>query len=341
MAATLDLIKKPTARGAPRPLRCVTLKAFAGLLAVFGAACGSPAPSNERATADARCSAIEILVGFGIGGGTDLFSRTLAGALRKDLGAPVQVVNITGGSGVSAFRELMKRPANGCTLLALTSDYVVLHTLQPKDVDLNRLAPLARAHTELGLLSGRADGPASWDALVALAKAEDRRLLIGGVGARSFDRAAVDITLADAGIAYRYIPYSGAKAMQTDLFGGRLDAVYDEFGVMKPVYEAGAARPFMVFNDEPIALLPDTPTASALGLNVAPSIWRGVAMHWETPGADIDRLALAIGRALQSDSYKTYEAQRRLDLMQGGLSAADFTTALASDQREFAAVLIK
>lgn len=288
---------------------------------------------------EAPCSAVEILVGFGIGGGTDLFSRTLSVGLSDDLGVPVKVINITGGSGVGAFRELMRRPVDGCTLLALTSDYVVLDVLQPKDVDLDRLAPLARAHTELGLLSTRTEGAENWQDLITDVKAQDRRLLIGGVGARSFDRTAVNITLSNAKVPFRYIPYNGTKEMHADLFGGRLDAIYDEFGVMQPIFEANEARPLMTLSEAPEGLLTDTPSSTSLGLNAAPPIWRGTVMHADTPAADVARYAAAIQRAMQTDTYKNYETGRRLNLMQGQLDAEGFKAALARDRIDFSAVL--
>ena len=289
----------------------------------------------NAARADASCRAIEILVGFGVGGGTDLFARNMATGLRRVIGLPVQVVNITGGSGVGAFRELVKRRADGCTLLALTTDYVVLSVLQPEDVDLNRLRPVLRAHTELGLLSTRRDGEVNWAALRENAREEDRKLLIGGVGARSFDRAAVDITLGEAGLPYRYIPYGGAKEMQADLLGGRLDAIYDEFGVMKPMLDAGEARALVVFNEYPVDLLPDTPPARALDLNVAPPIWRGLAIHAETPDTDISRLIDAAQKAMATPHYREYEMLRHLDLMDGALDGPAFASALAGERAAF------
>lgn len=259
--------------------------------------------------------------------------------MRADMGTPVQVVNITAGSGRGAFRELMKRPADGCTLLALTSDYLVLEAIHGDEVDLGQLTLLARAHAELGLLSARGDAPARWEDIVERARQDNRRVLVGGTGAKSFDRTAVDITLGASDIAYRYIPYNGTKEMQADLLGGRLDAVYDEYGVMKPLYEAGVATPLLVMSDTPLARLNTVPTATALGLEAAPAIWRGIGIHAETQETDKLRLAKATARALRSDAYVAYEKARNLDLLEGRLDGPAFAHALAQERGAFQAAL--
>ncbi|MEM8985116.1 MAG: tripartite tricarboxylate transporter substrate-binding protein [Pseudomonadota bacterium] len=287
------------------------------------------------------CSAFEIVVGFGVGGGTDLFARTLSKALQDDVGVPVQIVNITAGSGVAAFRDVLRRPKDGCSLLALTTDYIVLASVQPQDVDLSQLRFLTRAHAELGLLSAKSDLDGGWNAILARARNEDRPLLVGGVGARSFDRAVVNLALknAPASIRFRYIPYSGAKEMQADLLGGRLDLIYDEYGVMKPLLDAGKAKAVVFFYNEPLDVLPGVPTTTDLGLTTPPPIWRGLGMHKNVPDPIAIKLESAILEALNSPAYKVYEQNRRLDLIDGRLDGAAFTAAIDEELIQFKAVL--
>ncbi|MEM6650238.1 MAG: tripartite tricarboxylate transporter substrate-binding protein [Pseudomonadota bacterium] len=295
------------------------------LTALLISSCSQTTPESGE------CKSIEILVGFGIGGGTDSFARNLSIGLSDGLDKPVQVVNITGGSGLTAYRTLLKRPADGCTLLALTTDYIVLAVFQPDDVDFNNLDLLARAHTELGLLSTYREGPNDWQSLVDELREEDRPLLVGGVGARSFDRVAVDVTLENAGIPYRYIPYNGAKEMQADLLGERLDVVYDEFGVMKSMYAAREAKGLILFNDRKFSIIDRAEPANLAGLTVAPSIWRGIAVHADTDQAQKDNLEQAVLSAMLGETYKKFEAARSLDLLEGRLGAEEFEKAVAQE----------
>ena len=281
--------------------------------------CGLLAACDVTPPAAEACKRLEILVGFGIGGGTDTFARQLAAPLSEVAGLPVQVANLTAGSGIAAYRELLARPADGCTLLAVTSDYPILSLYEPETIDLDALDFLVRAHAEIGLLLERSGAQGSWPALLEHLRRERRSLLVGGVGARSFDRSAIAIALADQGLRYRYIPYGGAREMQADLLGGRLDAMYEEFGAAKGLLDSGQVEALVVLTENRVEMLPDAATAAELGLPVPPPIWRGIAMRNAVPDDRIAEVAAAVNHALQSETYVAYEQGRYLHLGQGYL----------------------
>lgn len=306
---------------------------FLGTLVL--ASCGG----GDQPSADGgKCRSIEILVGFGVGGGTDLFARNTAQAMSKAVGTPVQVLNLTAGNGIAAYRELMNRPADGCTLLALTSDYVVLSTLQPDDINLSALTYLVRAHEELGLLVGRAEQQdQQFKGLVKAASDEQRALTIGGTGTRSFDRAVVDYVLADSTVDYRYISYGGSKSMHSDLLGGRIDLMYEEYSVIKPLIEAGQVRPVVALAAEVSqSNLSDAQTVVGAGLKTPPRIWRGLAMHGGTNPEAVALLSEALSEALAADSYVAYEQDRDLYQPAQRLEGPGFAARVSTERQLFA-----
>ncbi|MBO6675261.1 MAG: tripartite tricarboxylate transporter substrate binding protein [Rhizobiales bacterium] len=286
------------------------------------------------------CSSVELIVGFGAGGGTDLFARSIQPRIEEELGVPVQVLNITGGSGVVAFRDVMRRPADGCTIFGINTDYVLLEvTGAAAELSLLDMSPLVRAHVDIGLLNASASGAESFEAMVMTARNEGRDLLIGGVGAGSFDEGAVMILMDQSDIGYRFIPYDGAQEMHADLLGGRLDLAYDEVGVMLPMAEAGQVRPLLVAFDERIDSLPEVPTAGELGLNVSPPIWRGVAVRRETPEDIKQAIASAVEAALSDERYRAYEIGRSLDIVPGFAGPDAFPDIVRLEIENFAASL--
>ncbi|MEM9422465.1 MAG: tripartite tricarboxylate transporter substrate-binding protein [Pseudomonadota bacterium] len=285
------------------------------------------------------CPTVEILVGFGVGGGTDAFARALSAALEPTLGTDVQVINIKSGGGISAYRELIRRPKDGCTMMALTSDYVVLALAQPKDIDLEALSYIARAHTELGLLYGHGEEEEGWVGLANEAQGRDRPLLIGGVGARSFDRMAVTLALSTSSMRYRYIPYNSSKQAQADLLGGRLDAIYEEYGGGKPLTDAKLIRPIVAFSVGRLGVLPTVPTTGELGLRTPPPIWRGLAVAKGVPSDIIEELRRAVREAMSSNSYKEYEKARALNMIEGKAFGQAFEKEVQTDLKAFGEVM--
>ncbi|MFO1159334.1 MAG: tripartite tricarboxylate transporter substrate-binding protein [Reyranellaceae bacterium] len=62
---------------------------------------------------------VQILVGYGPGGGTDIMARVLAGPLGRQLGQPVVVRNIAGAGGQIAATALLNEGGDGHAVLAI------------------------------------------------------------------------------------------------------------------------------------------------------------------------------------------------------------------------------
>jgi tripartite-type tricarboxylate transporter receptor subunit TctC len=60
---------------------------------------------------------IELIAPYAPGGGTDTSARLLASYASKKLGQPVQVVNVTGASGITGSLQMLNAAADGYTLL--------------------------------------------------------------------------------------------------------------------------------------------------------------------------------------------------------------------------------
>ena len=63
---------------------------------------------------------IRLVVGFGVGGPTDIPARFIADKLSESLGQRVVVENKPASGGIVATRDVIARPADGYTLLLCT-----------------------------------------------------------------------------------------------------------------------------------------------------------------------------------------------------------------------------
>src|SRR5438132_707024 len=77
---------------------------------------------------------VTLIVPWAAGGGADLVSRILAAGLEKELGQPVNVVNRTGGSGVTGHTAIMTAVPDGYTLGVATSEIATFKTIGLADI---------------------------------------------------------------------------------------------------------------------------------------------------------------------------------------------------------------
>lgn len=286
--------------------------------------------------ADYPCDSVEWIVGWGAGGGSDTFARSMAPGVGDALGVPVTVINMPGASSITAMEEVLARDADGCTLFSVTPDQLTNEITGLTDLSHIDLAPVMRAHVDIGMLYGAEDGGiGSWDDVASA----DKELLVGGTGAASFDEIVVSIILDSAGVGYRYIPYENASDMHADLIGGRLDMIYDEVSVMAPMIEAGQVKPLLALADESLEAYADVPAAGGKGYDVPPSLWRGVSVKAGTDEAAVSQLEAAFMAAADTPVYQEFEAGRMLNLYPGRQGAADFSATLAKEHDAYKSVI--
>ena len=83
------------------------------LLAVFAAVSISQAHAQDAEKAFYAGKTVRMIVGSGVGGGYDVFSRLIAPYLAKTLGTTVVVENVPGAGGLLALNKLYVAPPDG------------------------------------------------------------------------------------------------------------------------------------------------------------------------------------------------------------------------------------
>ena len=92
-------------------------------IALFLAACGDGGGAEDEADGEDGASsfpsdAIEYVVPYSAGGGTDTAARMMSPALSSALGVAVNVQIRSGGAGSTGSLYVIEEPADGYTLLA-------------------------------------------------------------------------------------------------------------------------------------------------------------------------------------------------------------------------------
>lgn len=287
---------------------------------------------------------IEYVVGWGAGGGSDIFARIINIPVRRSLNTNIAVINMPGAASAIAMEYVQKQPADGYTLLGLTSE-LVSNQLQGRSAYTHKdFSPIMRAHVDTGMIQTAPKSPfKTWAEFLNFAKTGGRKIRFGGTGAAGFDEIASLVILDSAGIADKvtYVPYDSAGEMHAALLGGHLDAMYEEPGITLDMIQTGKMIPLIVFTKERLKKFPDVPSAGELGYAIPPMIWRGVVVKKGTPQNIVDILEAAYKKAMDSDMYKAFEKQGLLDLVPGYLGSKDFAADLDREYEVYKKIIQK
>src|SRR5688572_1367222 len=94
---------------------------------------------------------------WSVGGGTNLVSREIAGLLEAELQVPVNVINATGGSGVTGHTRGALAKPDGYTLTMITVELNMLHWRGLTNISYRDFDPLVLLNRDDAALFVRAD----------------------------------------------------------------------------------------------------------------------------------------------------------------------------------------
>ncbi|NYT35953.1 tripartite tricarboxylate transporter substrate binding protein [Allopusillimonas soli] len=252
--------------------------------------------------------AIEIVVPFSPGGGTDQISRTIADGMAKSLGQPVVVMNKPGAGTIIGTGYVAKAKPDGYTLVMATFAHVVnpsLHKDLPFDIDKD-FKPVALVGTSPNVLVVNSKSPyKSVKDIIDYAKAHPSKLTFGSYGTGTSAHLAAALFENLANVKMTHVPYKGSSPAITDLLGGQIDMVFSTAASVSQYVKAGRLRAIAVTAKERSTAFPDTPTIAESGLpDYAAESWYGLLAPAGTPDEAIQVLNQAAGKAIQSDEFQ-------------------------------------
>ena len=97
------------------------------------------------------------------------------------------------------------------------------------------------------------------------------------------------------------VPYKGAQAVYTDLFGGRVDLFFDNTATARPFVNGGQAKPIVTSNSGRDPVMPQVPDGRDAGLpGLVLESWIGLFAPAQTPRPVIEKLRAALAKVMQS-----------------------------------------
>jgi tripartite-type tricarboxylate transporter receptor subunit TctC len=253
------------------------------------------------------------------GGGSDRIARQLATLLEQDLHVPVNVINATGGDGVTGHsRGALARP-DGYTMTLITVEITTLHWRQMTSISHRDFAPIGLVNRDAAAVFVRSDAP--WHTLRDLEQAirtAPGTLRASGTAAAGIWHLAVAGWLTAVGLQPAdviWVSIAGAAPSLQELMAGGLDIVVCSLPEARALLDAGRVRSLGVMAHDRVAQFPSVPTLKEQGVDFSLGTIRALAVPGGVPPDRLRTLAEAVRRVVQSDAY------------QSSLSSAGFTPA--------------
>jgi tripartite-type tricarboxylate transporter receptor subunit TctC len=276
--------------------RLVCIAAFALFAAPLGAnAQGYPSRS------------ITVVVPFPAGGPSDVVARIVTEEMGKILGQSMVVENVGGAGGTIGSARVVAANPDGYTLLAGSmGSHVAAPVLTSVKYDSERdFMPIGFTAHAPAVIVAKKDFPAKdLREFVDYLKehGDGVKQAHGGIGSSS--HMACLMFSSAAGVRPSLVAYRGTGPALNDLIGGHVDFFCEQAVSVIPQIAAGTIKAYGVSSSERLAVLPNVPTAKEAGVNYQMSIWAGIFAPKGTPKPIIDKLAAALGRALDNSAVQ-------------------------------------
>jgi tripartite-type tricarboxylate transporter receptor subunit TctC len=251
---------------------------------------------------------IRIIVGFAVGGATDVAARIIAAKMSEELGQTMIVENRPGASTTIAGETVAKSDPDGYTLfMAGNANAVnaVAESKLPFNV-LHDFAPIGIAVTSPSVLVAHPDsGIKSVADLIAKAKANPDKVMYASAGAAAVSHLAGELLSYDQGIKLTHVPYKGSTQAMTDVLAGRVPIMFAPISTALPHIRSGKLVPLAVTFPQRLDDLPETPTLAETGIkNVDLSIWFGLVAPKGTAPDRLAKLGAAMDKTLKRDDVR-------------------------------------
>lgn len=252
---------------------------------------------------------ITIVVPYPPGGSNDVFARTIAKEMGEHLKQAVIVDNRPGASGNTGTAAVVRAPADGYTLVAVSSSMTTNAAIQPKMPfdPVKDLAPVAMfAEGPFIVAVNNSFAAKTPTELIQIIRSQPGKFNYASSGTGSVNQFGTELLKAQAGNLFiTHIPYRGMGPAVTDLISGQVQVLMASGPSLLPMVRAGRVRAVGITSPKVSPIAPElTPMATAIP-GYEYSLWWGLLAPAGTPAAVVNKLNAAVNQALSKTAIKS------------------------------------
>jgi tripartite-type tricarboxylate transporter receptor subunit TctC len=281
---------------------------------------------------------ITVINAFPPGGANDLVTRPVAAALEQIFKHPVVVETKAGAGGQIGAQVASAAKPDGYTILSHNngiSGYAEVDKLfgrQPKTTRADFI-PLARliADPVVVLVNDQQPYKTLKEFIDDANKKPDSIVYSSGGLYGATHIPVVLFEKAVGGLKLRHLPTNGGGPAITSVLGNNAQVTVQTVSASLSHVKSGKLRALAILADKRSKALPDVPTMKELGYDLEYYLWVGLFAPKGTPANVVATLVDAIGKAANTDQFKTAITNIGLDV--GYQNAADFAKFWETDAK--------
>jgi tripartite-type tricarboxylate transporter receptor subunit TctC len=283
---------------------------------------------------------VRIMVGAAPGGAFDILARLIGQRLSERLGQPFIIENRSGAGSNIAAEAVVNAPADGYTLLLVSSANAINATLYEK-LSFNfirDIAPVASIVRQPQIMLVNPSFPAKTvPEFIAYAKANPGRISMASAGNGTGPHLAGELFKIMAGVNIVHVPYRGGAPALTDLIGGQVQVMF--IGPIEVVehIKSGKLRALAVTTATRSEMLQDLPTVGDFVPDFETSTWFGIGAPKAAPAEIISKLNKEINVVLADPKIKARLSDLGATILAG--SPADFGKLITDETEKWGKVI--
>jgi tripartite-type tricarboxylate transporter receptor subunit TctC len=283
---------------------------------------------------------IRLIVATAAGGGNDITARLMGQVLSQRLGQPFVIENRPGAGGNIGTEAVVRAPADGYTLLLVSSGNATNAALYDKlTFDFMRdIVPVAGVMRVPEIMALNPSVPAKTvPEFIAYSKANPGKINMGSGGIGSPAHLAGEMFKMMTRAEMVHVPYRGLALALQDLLAGQVQIVFGSIPSMIGYVRAGSLRALGVTTATRSEMLHQIPTIDESVPGYDTNQWYGIGVPSKTPTEIVDKLNREINATFADPQIRA----RFADL--GGTvfptSPAEFRQFIADETAKWAKVI--
>jgi tripartite-type tricarboxylate transporter receptor subunit TctC len=283
---------------------------------------------------------VHLIVGYAAGGPNDTTARLVGQWLSERLSQQFVIENRTGAGGNIGTEAVVRAPADGYTLLLVSSSNAVNTTLYDKlSFDFIRdIAPVAGLARVPNVMVVNPSVPAKTvPEFIAYAKANPGKLNMATSGNGSTTHISGELFKEMAGVNLVPVAYRGGGPALIDLLGGQMQVMFEPSISVIEHIRSGKLRALAVTTGTRSDLLPDVPTVGEFVPGYEASQWYGIGAPKNTPADVVAKLNSEINALLADPKVKARFAD--LGSVPTPMTPAEFAKHIADETEKWGKVV--